>query len=885
MKYQHIRKAVLAGIASSTLVFSGLAMAPLGHAADAEAPHPEAATAAPASEETLGTAEAVNLPAKEGLKPQPSAQIGLGFSDITEPIAIQENVEGINYRIPAITATPKGDLIAAFDERPLSSEKASWTQLFGRRHWKNGGDSPNPNSIVQYRSVDNGKSWQKENNICDGTVTSDMEKISGCSDPSYVVDWDTGKIFNFHVRSYRAGLHESKSGNDAASHDVVQVEISESIDDGKTWNSRIITKNVTPDGNVKWRFATSGQGIQLTHRSHKGWLIQQFTLGQGEPGTKQEAFSFISKDGGTTWNAGDAVGADMDENKVVELSDGRLLLTSRHKNGKRLGKRIQAFSKNGGFSWERESVMPDVVDHGTNGQILKVFPGIPSEDPRSKVLLFANSTSNIGDNDRHNGTVWLSCNDGENWTSKEFNKGSTGYVTITTQHDGRIGMLSEDGKNGKKEHGIYYRSFGLDWVGTCPGVKEAIELDKAKADLEKAKSEKAKLEKQVAKQAEGLEKLQQNLEKAENKAVALQENVDKLALDIKAKTEALDELKADSETTRAEKARLQKEFDSINAKLEVAKAEKQRVASDLAVKEAKLTESEKQKAAAEKKVAEQHKQIEDLNAKVKKAESERDQATESAKNLEEKAKEDAKSIEGLEGNLSEFADENDALRSKINKLTKENTDLKAQLEKVKKELEEAKKVPQDDVKPKPAPQPAPQPEPAPEVKGVTPHVDGITPDASDPAACMVTPYVKVSPVEGVTYEVTVDGQVISPTKDDLFTYEYLYGKTVKVNAILKDGFTLAKGAKTTWSWTAPNRDELKCDTPARPVDPTPVPPGEDPSPQVKDVPQDKVDTKITADTKAESKGLAKTGLSLGIITVLAALCIIGGTTATRRRHD
>lgn len=68
MKYQHIRKAVLAGIASSTLVFSGLAMAPLGHAADAEAPHPEAATAAPASEETLGTAEAVNLPAKEGLE-------------------------------------------------------------------------------------------------------------------------------------------------------------------------------------------------------------------------------------------------------------------------------------------------------------------------------------------------------------------------------------------------------------------------------------------------------------------------------------------------------------------------------------------------------------------------------------------------------------------------------------------------------------------------------------------------------------------------------------------------------------------------------------------------------------------------------------------------
>lgn len=71
----------------------------------------------------------------------------------------------------------------------------------------------------------------------------------------------------------------------------------------------------------------------------------------------------------------------------------------------------------------------------------------------------------------------------------------------------------------------------------------------------------------------------------------------------------------------------------------------------------------------------------------------------------------------------------------------------------------------------------------------------------------------------------------------------------------------------------------------KPVDPTPVPPGEDPSPQVKDVPQDKVDTKITADTKAESKGLAKTGLSLGIITVLAALCIIGGTTAIRRRNN
>ncbi|QOR47712.1 exo-alpha-sialidase [Trueperella pecoris] len=468
----------LIAAAASALVASGLTAPP-----------------AFAQDEPLTTAPA----AKERGADQPTVDISQ--TDMTERLALAERKNGeIYYRIPAITATPKGDLIVAFDERPLSANDPGknavrgfngedWFTGMKARNiatWKNGEDSPNPNSIKQWRLKKGSTKWEDDGYVCKGNPVGDWSKIEGCSDPSYVVDWETGKIFNFHVRSYEAGIQESQPGNDETSRKVIQVEVSTSTDDGHNWENKIITATVTPDTGAAWRFAASGQGIQIRNGVHAGRLVQQFTRTH-KHGQAQQAFSLYSDNGGETWTAGKPIGTEMDENKVVERSDGSLLLTSRNQNGDNQKIRWQAESFDGGQTWQNVKTVNDIVDGKTNGQPVRAFPNAKGDDPRAKVLLFANAQTLTGNNNRHKGTIWMSCDDGKTWPiHKVFNEDSTGYATITVQHDGRIGLVTEDGKGSTKELGIYYRSFGLNWLGkTCATMTAPdIEVDKTPATVD-----------------------------------------------------------------------------------------------------------------------------------------------------------------------------------------------------------------------------------------------------------------------------------------------------------------------------------------------------------------------------------------------------------------
>ncbi|MDC4233134.1 exo-alpha-sialidase [Actinomyces sp. B33] len=449
-----------AGIAASLLIVSGLATPP-----------------APAVADDAGA------PSSRGAD-QPT--VSVDEKTMTDRHALAERVDGkVYYRIPSITATPKGDLIVAFDERPLSANDPGKraTEGFngedwflgmkerGIATWKNGEDSPNPNSIKQWRSTDGGRNWTDDGYICRGNPVGDWSQIAGCSDPSYVVDWETGNIFNFHVLSYEAGLQESQPGNDETSRNVIQAHVAKSTDDGRTWTTKTITATVTPDPRVAWRFAASGQGIQIRHGKHAGRLVQQFTRTYKHGGA-QEAFSLYSDDGGDTWTPGAPIGTEMDENKVVERSDGSLLMSSRDRTGNNRV-RWQAESFDGGATWTNVRAAADIVDGKTNGQPIRAFPNAAPDDPRAKILLFANAQTLVPTNNRHKGTIWMSCDDGQTWPiSKVFNTDSTGYATIAVQPDGRIGLVTEDGSGNTKELGIYYRSFGLGWLGSsCASMR------------------------------------------------------------------------------------------------------------------------------------------------------------------------------------------------------------------------------------------------------------------------------------------------------------------------------------------------------------------------------------------------------------------------------
>ena len=354
-------------------------------------------------------------------------------------LATDKQIKDEWYRIPALAEAPNGWLLAAWDLRPT------------------GGDAPGPNSIVQRISKDGGKSWETVRYVAQGyNVNDKTNRKYGYSDPSYVVDRETGKVFLFFVKSYDQGYFGSVQGVEDV-RNVLQAVVVESGDNGQTWSEpRNITKDITKGRETQWksRFASSGAGIQLRYGEHKGRLIQQYAV--RTVGNANVAVSVYSDDHGKTWHAGNPVdGMNMDENKVVELSDGRVMLNSRP--GAK-GYRRVAISSDGGVNYTNLHDDKNLPDPNNNAQITRAFPDAPEGSAKAKILLY----SSAGPDVRSNGLVRISFDDGTTWSAgKLFKSGYMAYSVITALSDaagGGYGLFYEGA-------GMAYTHVSLAWLG------------------------------------------------------------------------------------------------------------------------------------------------------------------------------------------------------------------------------------------------------------------------------------------------------------------------------------------------------------------------------------------------------------------------------------
>ena len=327
------------------------------------------------------------------------------------------------HRIPALTTAANGWIIAAWDGRPETCQ-----------------DAPQANSIVYRISKDGGKSWTPIQTALAGTPGA--TKV-GFSDPSFVVDRTTRTIFLFSVKSFDAGLFQSQLGTDPNARNILHAHVVESHDNGQTWvNPRTITDQVTQGHDDQWftRFASSGEGIQLRYGAHAGRLIQQYAVAN-TGSTSLMAVSVYSDDHGATWKPGAPSEGSADENKVVELSDGRLLLNSRTQGT--AGQRLEAISYDGGQTWGPFRHNWDLTDPRNNASIIRAYPNAPQGSARARVLLFSNADSSSA---RANGTIRVSYDDGFTWNEgKVFESGDMAYSTLHALNDGTWGLLYETG--------------------------------------------------------------------------------------------------------------------------------------------------------------------------------------------------------------------------------------------------------------------------------------------------------------------------------------------------------------------------------------------------------------------------------------------------------
>ena len=350
---------------------------------------------------------------------------GAPASTEANPMAMDLDIRGRGapvYRIPALVRTTRGTLLAAYDARPTMA------------------DVPSHIAIVLRRSEDQGVTWGERQ-----VVRADTAPL-GFGDPSLLVDRETGRVFLFHAASVRQGFFGSHVGNSDTDPDVLQMDVSWSDDDGRSWQHRRLTAAAK---NPRWGgvFAASGEGIQLQRGRFRGRLLQPYVIRiEG----KTYGATLLSDDHGATWRFGVLVGPGIDEHKLVELNDGRVLLNSRAKPF-----RLIAESRDGGASYgplRADSALPDPAN---NGAILRVSAAGP------RALLFSNTADTTA---RQRLTLRLSCDDGQTWPhARVLEPGPAAYSTVTDLGDGTVGVLFERGPY----EAIRFARVPIAWVGRC----------------------------------------------------------------------------------------------------------------------------------------------------------------------------------------------------------------------------------------------------------------------------------------------------------------------------------------------------------------------------------------------------------------------------------
>ncbi|MEZ4904423.1 MAG: sialidase family protein [Spirosomataceae bacterium] len=326
----------------------------------------------------------------------------------------QHNEDQIHtYRIPGLTTTNQGSLLAVYDVRRDS-----------------GRDLQGDIDIGVSRSTDGGKTWEPMRIGMDmGKWGGLPEKFNGVSDACILVDKNSNTIYLAGLWMYgvindegkwleglneesKAWNHQWRTKGSQPGFDVKQTAqflIVKSTDDGKTWGEPI---NLTTMCKKEewWLWAPApGHGITLADST----LVFP-TQGRDKAGTPFSNITF-SKDGGKTWTTSQKASAESTtENMAVQLTDGTLMLNMRaNKNRGNLAAdngREVAVTQDLGMNWIKHPSSNGGLPEPTCMASIHRHD-FTNNNTKQSILLFSNPNSKT---DRDYLTLKVSKDDGKN---------------------------------------------------------------------------------------------------------------------------------------------------------------------------------------------------------------------------------------------------------------------------------------------------------------------------------------------------------------------------------------------------------------------------------------------------------------------------------------
>lgn len=333
-------------------------------------------------------------------------------------VAPQDGYKSI--RIPSIVVTKPGVVLAFAEGRAADADQAG-------------------NSIILKRSRDNGRTWLPLQLIADDGSNS-------LNNPTAVVEQESGRVFLMYQRIPAHMKERDKTVEPGyEGTNVYRNFVTWSDDAGATWTQPADISRMTKRPTGATTIASGpGIGIQLTRGPHQGRLIIPFNEG---PYHQWNNYAVFSDDRGKSWKWGqDVPGAfvadaklgrrsQINEVQMVELSDGSVRLNSRQFAGAKVRK--TAISPDGGETWSPVEDVPALRDPSCNASILRY--SFADAAGRGRVLY-----SGPDSNQRNNGTIHLSLDDGATWPMKRaLRTGGFAYSVLTRLPDGTVGCLFE----------------------------------------------------------------------------------------------------------------------------------------------------------------------------------------------------------------------------------------------------------------------------------------------------------------------------------------------------------------------------------------------------------------------------------------------------------
>jgi len=407
---------------------------------------------------------AVHVPAAHGETPQIARKLESGRKPFFEETTLWANGEdGVSsragYHVFGLVQAADGTVLA-FSEARLQ-----------------GGDHT-PHHLVAKRSTDGGRTWSKNIYIekADGSfwkANGQPGKLETWTNHAPVVDRETGRVFYFYAL------------NEGTRHQrFTRVFYRYSDDNGLTWcpsrkdGTRIEVTKLFENNPHGWTFHMPGpgHGIQLRfqHGRNKNrngrlviavWHRHAVTANPRLYGVSL----LVSDDHGKTWrHTGDAgIGYGMNEGRIVELADGRILLNARGGRGIRDGKpvntarhRVCWHSRDAGETFGDPVLRDDLTRHACDSGMVR-YAAVP--EYRSNCLLFSRPGHPTK---RAKMTVSMSTDEGKSWKChKLIYDGPSGYSDLVVVSDRTIGLLYEKGGRGQNyAHHVAFARFNYEYL-------------------------------------------------------------------------------------------------------------------------------------------------------------------------------------------------------------------------------------------------------------------------------------------------------------------------------------------------------------------------------------------------------------------------------------